>query len=118
MFRLSGKNGTDSTIVTNPPRTIGSATGATTQRPDGMPVRNASDLQFDYNDLVSVKNRELALAGSPSLNLNDKTAQVNVNTAAGDGTVGVQLPNRGNALINTPRVQGLPDTSVRSKPHK
>ncbi|WP_433770588.1 filamentous hemagglutinin N-terminal domain-containing protein [Pseudomonas putida] len=118
MFRLSGKNGTDSTIVTNPPRTIGSATGATTQRSDGMPVRSATELQFDNNDLVSVKNRELALAGSPSLNLNDKTAQVNVNAAAGDGAVGVQLPNRGNALLNTPRVQGLPDTSVRSNPHK
>lgn len=83
-----------------------------------MPVRSAIELQFDDNDLVSVKNRELALAGSPSLNLNDKTAQVTVNTAAGDGAVGVQLPNRGNALLNAPRVEGLPDTSVRRNPQR
>ncbi|MGY2339115.1 two-partner secretion domain-containing protein [Pseudomonas sp. SDO5532_S415] len=118
MFRLSGKNGTDPTIVTSPPRTIGSATGGTTQRSDGMPVRQATELQFDENDPVSVKNRELALAGSPSLNLNDKAAQVNVNAAVGDGAVGVQLPNRGNALIYVPRVQGVPDTSVRRNPNK
>ncbi|WP_178131315.1 filamentous hemagglutinin N-terminal domain-containing protein [Pseudomonas sp. C1C7] len=112
MFRLSGKNGTDSTIVTSPPRTIGSATGATTQRSDGTPVRSATELQFDANDLVSVENRELALAGSPSLNLNTQTAQVNANAT------GLQVPDQGNAQLNTPRVQGLPDTSVRSNPHK
>ncbi|MHC8412490.1 HNH/ENDO VII family nuclease [Pseudomonas sp. Hz4] len=75
-------------------------------------------MQFDQNDPVSVKNRELALASRPSVNLNDKTAQVNVNAAAGDGPVGVLLPNRGDASFNVPRVQGLPDTSARSNPHK
>ncbi|MGH8386397.1 MAG: filamentous hemagglutinin N-terminal domain-containing protein [Pseudomonas sp.] len=102
LFRLSAKQGTNSGIAPSPPRTIASIAGDTTQRSNATPVRDATALQFDDNDLVSVSNRELALATSPSLNLDDKTAQVNVNAA----------------LINTPRVQGLPDTSVRSNPHK
>ncbi|WP_177435011.1 ribonuclease domain-containing protein [Pseudomonas sp. Sample_10] len=110
LFRLSGKDGTHPGVVTNPPRTIASLSGDATQRSDAAPVRNATELQFDDNDPVSVRDRELALAGNPSLNLNDKTAQVNAD--------GVQLPDRGNTLINAPRVQGLPDTSVRSNPHK
>ncbi|HEF4760095.1 TPA: hemagglutinin repeat-containing protein [Pseudomonas putida] len=118
MFRLSAKNGTDSTIVTNPPRTIGSATGVTTQRSDGMPVRKATELQFDDNDPVSLKNRELALAGRPSLTLNDKTAQISVSTPDGEGAVGVKLPGSGNVLMEVPRVQGLPASSVRSNPNK
>ncbi|WP_082557541.1 two-partner secretion domain-containing protein [Pseudomonas sp. Root562] len=110
LFRLSGKDGTHPGVVTNPPRTIASLSGDATQRSDAAPVRDATELQFDDNDPVSVRDRELALAGNPSLNLNNKTAQVNAD--------GVQLPDRGNVLINAPRVQGLPDTSVRSNPHK
>ena len=116
LFRLSGKGGTEQTMVPGQSWTIGSVTAATTQRSDGMPVRQATELQFDKNDPVSVKNRELALASRPSVNLNDKTALINVNAAAGDGPVGVLLP--GNPSFNVPRVQGLPDTSVRSNPHK
>ncbi|MGP6421418.1 hemagglutinin repeat-containing protein [Pseudomonas putida] len=118
LFRLSGKGGTEQTLVAGKDWTIGSIAASTTERSDGMPVRHATDLQFDKNDPVSVKNRELALASRPSLNLNDKTAVINVNAAAGDGPVGVLLPNRGSASFNVPRVQGLPDTSVRSNPHK
>ncbi|WP_226501603.1 hemagglutinin repeat-containing protein [Pseudomonas sp. MWU16-30322] len=118
LFRLSGKGGTEQTLVAGKDWTIGSIAASTTERSDGMPVRHATDLQFDTNDPVSVKNRELALASRPSLNLNDKTAVINVNAAAGDGPVGVLLPNRGSASFNVPRVQGLPDTSVRSNPHK
>ncbi|WP_283190188.1 hemagglutinin repeat-containing protein [Pseudomonas sp. PMCC200344] len=118
LFRLSRKGGTEQTIVPGQSWTIGSVPAGTTQRSDGMPVRQATEFQFDQNDPVSVKNRELALASRPSVNLNDKTALINVNAAAGDGPVGVLLPNRGNASFNVPRVQGLPDTSVRSNPHK
>ena len=118
LFRLSGKGGAEQTLVAGKDWTIGSIAASTTERSDGMPVRHATDLQFDTNDPVSVKNRELALASRPSLNLNDKTAVINVNAAAGDGPVGVLLPNRGSASFNVPRVQGLPDTSVRSNPHK
>ncbi|WP_082555842.1 hemagglutinin repeat-containing protein [Pseudomonas sp. Root329] len=118
LFRLSGKGGTEQTIVPGQSWTIGSVTAGTTQRSDGMPVRQATEFQFDKNDPVSVKNRELALASRPSVNLNNKAALINVNAAAGDGPVGVLLPNRGNISFNVPRVQGLPDTSVRSNPHK
>jgi filamentous hemagglutinin len=116
LFRLSGQGGTEQTIVPGQSWTIGSVTAATTQRSDGMPVRHATEFQFDKNDPVSVKKRDLALASRPSVNLNDKTAQVNVNAATGDGPVGVLLP--GSPSFNVPRVQGLPDTSVRSNPHK
>ncbi|MFJ2711946.1 hemagglutinin repeat-containing protein [Pseudomonas sp. NPDC087346] len=118
LFRLSRKDGSEQTIVAGRDWTIGTVAATSAQRSDGMPVRKASELQFDNNDPVSVKNRELALAGRPSLNLNDKTAAINVNAAAGDGPVGVLMPNRGNVSFEVPRVQGLPDTSVRSNPHK
>ncbi|PQP06661.1 hemagglutinin [Pseudomonas frederiksbergensis] len=118
LFRLSGQGGTEQTIVPGQSWTIGSVTAATTQRSDGMPVRQATELQFDKNDPVSVKKRDLALASRPSVSLNDKTVQVSVNPATGGGPVGVLLPNSGNVSFNVPRVQGLPDTSVRSNPHK
>ncbi|WP_178120943.1 hemagglutinin repeat-containing protein [Pseudomonas atagonensis] len=118
LFRLSGKGGSEPAMVPGQSWTIGSITAATTGHAGGMPVRKGSDFQFDANDPVSVKNRELALAARPSLNLNDKAVQVNVSGVAGDGPVGVMLPNRGNGSFNVPRVQGLPDTSVRSNPHK
>ncbi|MCP1479048.1 filamentous hemagglutinin [Pseudomonas chlororaphis] len=118
LFRLSGKGGTEQTIVPGQGWTIGSVSAGTTQRSGGMPAVRATEFQFDKNDPVSVKNRELALASRPSVNLNDKTAQVDVKAAEGDGPIGMLLPNSGSASFNVPRVQGLPDTSVRSNPHK
>ncbi len=118
LFRLSRKDGSEQTLVAGKDWTIGSITAAPSTHAGGMPVRHATDLQFDKNDPVSVKNRELALASRPSLNLNDKTAVINVNAAAGDGPVGVLMPARGNVSFDVPRVQALPDTSVRSNPHK
>ena len=118
LFRLSRKDGSEQAIVAGKDWTIGSITAAPSTHAGGMPVRHATDLQFDKNDPVSVKNRELALASRPSLNLNDKTAVINVNAAAGDGPVGVLMPARGNVSFDVPRVQALPDTSVRSNPHK
>ncbi|AZE00080.1 hemagglutinin repeat-containing protein [Pseudomonas chlororaphis] len=118
LFRLSGKGGTEQTIVPGQSWTIGSVSASTTQRSDGMPAVRATEFQFDKNDPVSVKARELALASRPSVNLNDKTAQVNVKAADGDGPIGMSLPNSGSASFDVPRVQGVPDTSVRSNPHK
>ncbi|AZD08258.1 Putative large exoprotein, ShlA/HecA/FhaA family [Pseudomonas chlororaphis] len=118
LFRLSGKGGTEQAIVPGQSWTIGSVSAGTTQRSDGMPAVRATEFQLDKNDPVSVKARELALASRPSVNLNDKTAQINVKAADGDGPVGMSLPNGGSASFNVPRVQGLPDTSVRSNPHK
>ncbi|WP_225137889.1 hemagglutinin repeat-containing protein [Pseudomonas putida] len=118
LFRLSRKDGSEQTLVAGKNWTIGSITAAPSTHAGGMPVRHATDLQFDKNDPVSVKNRELALASRPSLNLNDKTAVINVNAAAGDGPVGVLMPARGNVSFDVPRVQALPDNSVRSNPHK
>lgn len=118
LFRLSGKGGSEPSMVPGQSWTIGSITAATSGHAGGMPVRKGTDFQFDANDPVSVKSRDLALAARPSLNLNDKAALVNVSAAAGDGPVGVLLPNRGNGAFDVPRVQGLPDTSVRSNPHK
>jgi filamentous hemagglutinin len=118
LFRLSGKGGSDPALASGPSRTIGSIDVAPLSHAGGMPVRKATDIQFDGNDPVSVKNRELALATRPSLNLADQAALINVSAAAGDGPVGVLLPNRSNVSFDVPRVQGLPDTSVRSNPHK
>ncbi len=118
LFRLSGKGGSDPTLASGPSRTIGSIDVAPLSHAGGMPVRKATDIQFDGSDPVSIKNRELALAARPSLNLNDQATLINVSAAAGDGPVGVLLPNRGNVSFDVPRVQGLPDTSVRSNPHK
>ncbi|WP_236190328.1 hemagglutinin repeat-containing protein [Pseudomonas paraglycinae] len=118
LFRLSHKGGSEQDLVANRDWTIGTIAASATQRSDGMPARSATALQFDQNDPVSKKKRDLALSGVPSLNLNDKTAQFNVGPVAGDGPVGVLAPNRGQVSFDVPRVQGLPDTSVRSNPHK
>ncbi|WP_130903352.1 hemagglutinin repeat-containing protein [Pseudomonas sp. Sample_23] len=118
MFRLSGKEGSEQTMAPGQAWAIGSISGTAAKHLEGMPVRKATDFQFDGNDPVSIKNRDLMLANGASVNLNDKTAQFNVGTTTADVPVGVLLPNRGNVSFDVPRVQGLPDTSVRSNPHK
>jgi filamentous hemagglutinin len=118
MFRLSGKEGSEQTMAPGQAWAIGSISGTAAKHTEGMPVRKATDFQFDGNDPVSIKNRDLMLANGASVNLNDKTAQFNVGTTTADVPVGVLLPNRGNVSFDVPRVQGLPDTSVRSNPHK
>ncbi|PYB88720.1 hemagglutinin [Pseudomonas koreensis] len=118
MFRLSGKEGSEQTMAPGQAWAIGSISGTAAKHTEGMPVRKATDFQFDGNDPVSIKNRDLMLANGASVNLNDKTAQFNVGTTIADVPVGVLLPNRGNVSFDVPRVQGLPDTSVRSNPHK
>ncbi|MFI8225071.1 hemagglutinin repeat-containing protein [Pseudomonas sp. NPDC085632] len=118
MFRLSGKGGSEQSLVPAPSWTIDTLSGESTHHTVGMPARPSTQFQFDNTDPVSIKKRDLALSDAASLNLNDRTAQFNVGATAADGPVGVLLPNRGNALIYAPPVKGLPDTSVRSNPHK
>lgn len=118
LFRLSGKNGTDPAMVPGKTWTIGSVQTGPSQHTEGMPVRHATDLQFDKNDPVSVKARELALANRPAVGFSDKAASVSVSAAAGDGPVGVLLPGRSNGPMSVPRVQGLPETNVPSNPQK
>ncbi|MBY8961016.1 filamentous hemagglutinin N-terminal domain-containing protein, partial [Pseudomonas sp. MIS38] len=118
MFRLSGKGGSEQSSVPAPSWTIGTLSGESTRHTVGMPARPSTQFQFDNNDPVSIKKRDLALSDASSLNLNDRTAQFNVGATAADGPVGVLVPARGNPAFDVPRVQGLPDTSVRSNPHK
>jgi filamentous hemagglutinin len=118
LFRLSRKDGSEQTLVPGKDWTIGSITAAASGHAGGMPVRHATDFQIDQNDPVSMKKRDLALSDAASLNLNDRTAQFNVGATAADGPVGVLLPTRGNGAFDVSRVQGLPDTSARSNPHK
>ncbi|VVN31712.1 hemagglutinin repeat-containing protein [Pseudomonas fluorescens] len=118
LFRLSRKDGSEQAISPIKDWAIGSITAASSGHTTGMPVRHATDFQIDKNDPVSMKKRDLALSDAASLNLNDRTAQFNVGATAADGPVGVLVPARGNGTFDVPRVQGLPDTSVRSNPHK
>jgi filamentous hemagglutinin len=118
LFRLSRKGGSEQTISPIKDWTIGSITAAPAGHTTGMPVRHATDFQIDKNDPVSMKKRDLALSDAASLNLNDRTAQFKVGATAADGPVGVLVPGRGSPSFDVPRVQGLPDTSVRSNPHK
>ncbi len=118
LFRLSGKGGSEQSSVPAPSWTIGTLSGESTHHTVGMPARPSTQFQFDNNDPVSIKKRDLALSDAASLNLNDRTAQFNVGATAADGPVGVLVPARGNPAFDVPRVQGLPDTSVRSNPHK
>ncbi|WP_449122864.1 hemagglutinin repeat-containing protein [Pseudomonas sp. MPG01] len=118
LFRLSGKGGSEQSSVPAPSWTIGTLSGESTHHTVGMPARPSTQFQFDNNDPVSIKKRDLALSDAASLNLNDRTAQFNVGATAADGPVGVLVPARGNPAFYVPRVQGLPDTSVRSNPHK
>ncbi|WP_456022233.1 hemagglutinin repeat-containing protein [Pseudomonas protegens] len=118
LFRLSRKDGSEQAISPIKDWAIGSITAASSGHTTGMPVRHATDFQIDKNDPVSMKKRDLALSDAASLNLNDRTAQFNVGATAADGPVGVLVPGRGSPSFDVPRVQGLPDTSVRSNPHK
>ncbi|MNB63080.1 Filamentous hemagglutinin [compost metagenome] len=118
LFRLSRKDGSEQAISPVKDWAIGSITAASSGHTTGMPVRHATDFQIDKNDPVSMKKRDLALSDAASLNLNDRTAQFNVGATAADGPVGVLVPGRGSPSFDVPRVQGLPDTSVRSNPHK
>jgi filamentous hemagglutinin len=118
MFRLSGKGGSEQSLVPAPSWTIDTLSGESTRHTVGMPARPSTQFQFDNNDPVSMKKRDLALSDAASLNLNDRIAQFNVGATAADGPVGVLVPARGNPAFDVPRVQGLPDTSVRSNPHK
>ncbi|WP_414705539.1 hemagglutinin repeat-containing protein, partial [Pseudomonas sp.] len=118
LFRLSKKDGSEQAMVAAEAWKISSISAAPSTHAGGMPVRHATDFKIDDNAPVSVKNRELALADRQSLNLNDKTAMISVNAAESGGLVRVSAPDRGNVSFDVPRVQGLPDTSVRSNPHK
>ncbi|WNZ86719.1 hemagglutinin repeat-containing protein [Pseudomonas sp. P108] len=118
LFRLSRKDGSEQSISPIKDWTIGSITAASSGHTTGMPVRHATDFQIDKDAPVSMKKRDLALSDAASLNLNDRTAQFNVGATAADGPVGVLVPGRGSPTFDVPRVQGLPDTSVRSNPHK
>jgi filamentous hemagglutinin len=118
LFRLSRKDGSEQAISPVKDWVIGSITAASSGHTTGMPVRHATDFQIDKNDPVSIKKRDLALSDAASLNLNDRTAQFKVGATAADGPVGVLVPGRGSPSFDVPRVQGLPDTSVRSNPHK
>ncbi|MCV2221741.1 hemagglutinin repeat-containing protein [Pseudomonas mercuritolerans] len=118
LFRLSKKDGSEPAMVAAEAWKISSISAAPSTHAGGMPVRHATEFKIDDNALVSVKNRELALADRQSLNLNDKTAMISVNAAESGGLVRVSAPDRGNVSFDVPRVQGLPDTSVRSNPHK
>ncbi|WP_123416456.1 hemagglutinin repeat-containing protein [Pseudomonas brassicacearum] len=118
LFRLNGKGASEQTNVPGEGRTIGSVTGTTAERSTGYPARPATALQFDQNDPVAMNKRDLILAARPSLNLDDKAALINVNASAGDGPVGVLLPNRDKGAFDVPRVKGLPDTNGRSNPQK
>jgi filamentous hemagglutinin len=118
LFRLSKKDGSEPAMVAAEAWKISSISAAPSTHAGGMPVRHATEFKIDDNALVSVKNRELALADRQSLNLNDKTAMISVNAAESGGLVRVSAPDRGNVSFDVPLVQGLPDTSVRSNPHK
>ncbi|MCD4531661.1 hemagglutinin repeat-containing protein [Pseudomonas sp. C3-2018] len=118
LFRLSGKGASEQTTAPGEGRTIGSITGTIAERSVGYPARPATALQFDQNDPVAINKRDLILAARPSLNLADKTALINVNASAGDGPVGVLLPNRDEGAFDITHVQGLPDSSVRTNPQK
>ncbi len=118
LFRLNGKGASEQGNVPGEGRTIGSVAGTTAERSVEYPARPATALQFDQNNPVAINKRDLILAARPSLNLDDKAALINVNASASDGPVGVLLPNRDKGAFDVPRVQGLPDTSVRSNPQK
>ena len=118
LFRLSKKDGSEPAMVAAEGWKISSISAAPSTHAGGMPVRHATEFKIDDDAPVSVKNRELALADRQSLNLNDKTAMISVNAAESGGLVRVSAPDRGNVSFDVPLVQGLPDTSVRSNPHK
>ncbi|WP_428647334.1 hemagglutinin repeat-containing protein, partial [Pseudomonas sp.] len=134
LFRLSGQSG--STPATTAPQswTMGGASLSSTQRQQGQAAPQVRDINMADTAQVTARSADLN-AVAPVLVQAGGEARVVDSSLPATGTVpGPVLPGRSTAdagisqpatlngqsqmSVSVERVQGLPDSSVRSNPHK
>ncbi|WP_025130358.1 DUF637 domain-containing protein, partial [Pseudomonas sp. PH1b] len=118
LFRLSGQGGAaQPTAPTQGWSMAGASLELSTRQAGPAPVR-PRELSNQPLPQVAQSARDLNLVDHQATGIDGRTATVQVNAASGAGPVGVLLPAGGAGNQSVKRVQGLPDSSVRSNPHK
>ncbi|MEN5093799.1 filamentous hemagglutinin N-terminal domain-containing protein [Pseudomonas protegens] len=117
LFRLSGQGGTAQPAGPAQSWNMGGASLELTSRQAGPEPIHPRDLSGQPLPQVALVARELNLQDHQATGVDGRTAAVQVSATAADSPLGV-LPVGGTGNQSVNRVQGLPDSSVRSNPHK
>ncbi|WP_259765933.1 DUF637 domain-containing protein, partial [Pseudomonas protegens] len=117
LFRLSGQGGTAQPAGPAQSWNMGGASLELTSRQAGPEPIRPRDLSSQPLPQVALGARELNLQDHQATGVDGRTAAVQVSATAADSPLGV-LPVGGTGNQSVSRVQGLPDSSVRSNPHK
>ncbi|MDP9511632.1 filamentous hemagglutinin N-terminal domain-containing protein [Pseudomonas protegens] len=117
LFRLSGQGGTAQPAGPAHSWNMGGASLELTSRQAGPEPIRPRDLSSQPLPQVALGARELNLQDHQATGVDGRTAAVQVSATAADSPLGV-LPVGGTGNQSVSRVQGLPDSSVRSNPHK
>ncbi|MGE8351189.1 MAG: DUF637 domain-containing protein, partial [Pseudomonas protegens] len=117
LFRLSGQGGTAQPAGPAQSWNMGGASLELTSRQAGPEPIHPRDLSGQPLPQVALVARELNLQDHQATGVDGRTAAVQVSATAADSPLGV-LPVVGTGNQSVSRVQGLPDSSVRSNPHK
>ncbi|WP_123573822.1 hemagglutinin repeat-containing protein [Pseudomonas chlororaphis] len=124
LFRLSGASSSTPTSSGPQSWTMGGASLDTVQRQQALPVGQAREIQLGNVAQVTASSVELNPVSHQAANIGTNASAINTTVAGPDPVSGATLPGRsvdqstqaGALTIN--RVQGLPDNTVQSKPHK
>ncbi|MEY9335443.1 filamentous hemagglutinin [Pseudomonas protegens] len=118
LFRLSGQGGAAQPSAPAQSWSMGGASLELSTRQAGPEPVQPRELSNRPLPQVALGARDLNLVDHQATGIDGRAATVQVNAVAGDSPGGVLLPtgSAGNQSVN--RVQGLPDSSVRSNPHK
>ncbi|WDH56027.1 hemagglutinin repeat-containing protein [Pseudomonas chlororaphis] len=124
LFRLSGASSSTPTSSGPQSWTMGGASLDTVQRQQALPVGQAREIQLGNVAQVTASSVELNPVSHQATNIGTNASAINTTVAGPDPVSGATLPGRsvdqstqaGALTIN--RVQGLPDNTVQSKPHK
>ncbi|ROL74336.1 filamentous hemagglutinin [Pseudomonas protegens] len=118
LFRLSGQGGTAQPAAPAQSWNMGGASLELTSRQAGPEPIHPRDLSGQPLPQVALGARELNLLDHQATGVDGRTAAVQVSATAADSPLGVLSPVGGTGNQSVSRVQGLPDSSVRSNPHK
>ncbi|WP_269783866.1 hemagglutinin repeat-containing protein, partial [Pseudomonas protegens] len=134
LFRLSGQGGSTPTTTGPQTWTLGGATLNTAQRQQPLPVAQVQDIRIADAQQIASRSGDLGTTLRQIVNIGTDASAINAALPGAGMTPGPVLPGRAavddgisqpmalngqpTAPIRIERVQGLPDSSVRSNPHK
>ncbi|NBF07061.1 hemagglutinin repeat-containing protein [Pseudomonas sp. Fl4BN1] len=134
LFRLSGQGA--STPAASGPQswTMGGATLSTAQRQQGLPAVQARDINIADAAQIAARSADLSTANRTAAQVGTDASAINATLPGAGAVSGPALPGpsvvsdgisqtaalnaQAPAPISIDRVTGLPDSSVRSNPHK